>query len=113
MGDSSLSAHDRIKELMQKSKKKKKKKKKRSNDNLSSLRTVRYNKYHLDGAQFRWMNEMLYNSTSSDAKTKIKNHQKEFSEYHRAYNEIVKNEWPESPLQKIIKSITKKISQLR
>jgi len=65
----------------------------------------------LDGAQFRWMNQMLYNTTGRDAKQKIQEHKQEFSEYHQIYNDIVSNEWPESPLEKLIRSILKKLSK--
>ena len=123
--DTNLSAHERIQELLGKSKKKKHKRSKNRNRNknknkklssLSSLRKFNNNhnnqmKHNLDGAQFRWMNQMLYNTTGHDAKQKIKNYENEFIEYHKAYNDIVENEWPESPLQKIIKSITKKLGK--
>eukprot|EP01083_Nonionella_stella_P235690 828442_1 len=100
--NTSISPHQRIQELLHKSKKKNKNKNKNKNKS----------KTQLNKAQFRWMNEMLYNSTGTDAKNKIKHHKNEFIEYHKTYNNIVQNEWPESPLEKIIKSITIKLKKL-
>ncbi len=70
----------------------------------------RWNENALHSAQFRWMNEMLYNSTGQDAKNKInKDYKQEFMAYHAAYDGIVQKEWPESPLQKMITTITKRL----
>mmetsp|Transcript_42209 Transcript_42209/g.69551 ORF Transcript_42209/g.69551 Transcript_42209/m.69551 type:complete len:392 (+) Transcript_42209:37-1212(+) len=135
--DISVSPHHRIQELLRKSKKRKHNKpaaavpktiKKRSNKKMTSLAALRQSQLStananantdsettigpLHGAQFRWMNEMLYNTSGRDAQTRIREHENEFIDYHKTYNEIVSNEWPESPLEKIIKSITKKLNNL-
>eukprot|EP01083_Nonionella_stella_P051643 137112_1 len=116
--DVSLTPHQRIQELMRKSKKsknkrhQKKKTQPKNTSNRKSNNQQTHSNTQLDGAQFRWMNEMLYNSTGNEAMNRIQEHKSEFIEYHQAYNDIVQNQWPQSPLQRIIRSITKKLTKI-
>lgn len=117
-----LSVHDRINELMKKGKSKrkfkgKKSKNKRKKKQIISLAELRKNNNNnnnsnSNGSQFRWMNQMLYNITGYQAKDEMRNYENEFKEYHQTYNDIVENEWPENPLQTIIKSISKKLNKI-
>ncbi len=59
----------------------------------------------LEGAQFRWINELLYNSTGKKALKYVRENPKEFGEYHTAYNRITSENWPNSPLRHIITSL--------
>ena len=55
----------------------------------------------LSGAQFRWINEQLYTTTSKKALSIFQDDPSLFSVYHRGFLEQA-SKWPTSPLEKII-----------
>lgn len=60
----------------------------------------------LKASRFRYINEQLYTSSSSDAVKMFKEDPDAFTVYHDGYRSQVQN-WPANPLHRIIKAIRK------
>lgn len=61
----------------------------------------------LEAARFRYINEVLYTTTSSEAKRMFKQDPKAFGVYHRGFTTQVQY-WPENPVDTIISFICQK-----
>lgn len=59
----------------------------------------------LKSARFRWLNEQLYSSSSSDAVTYFKEDPEAYDAYHSGYRNQVA-QWPLNPVDVIVKSIS-------
>lgn len=60
----------------------------------------------LKGSRFRFLNECLYKSKSSEAVQMFKEDPEAFSVYHEGYRQQVTH-WPTNPLDRIIKAVRK------
>lgn len=60
----------------------------------------------LKSSRFRFLNECLYKSQSSEAVKMFKEDPAAFDVYHEGYRQQVQN-WPTNPLDRIIKSVRK------
>lgn len=58
----------------------------------------------LESARFRYINELLYTSTSGEAKRMFRQDPQAFGVYHRGYTAQVQR-WPDNPVDKIISFI--------
>lgn len=65
----------------------------------------------LEAARFRYINEVLYTTTSSEAKRMFKQDPKAFEVYHHGFTTQVQH-WPENPVDTIISFIRQKPSTL-
>lgn len=57
----------------------------------------------LSGARFRWINEQLYTTSSSDALSLFKKQPHVFEEYHQGFKHQVES-WPENPVDTMVKN---------
>lgn len=57
----------------------------------------------LSGARFRWINEQLYTTSSSDALSLFKKQPHVFDEYHQGFKHQVES-WPENPVDTMVKN---------
>ncbi|KAI5098753.1 ribosomal RNA-processing protein 8 isoform X1 [Silurus meridionalis] len=78
-------------------------------DRSSALRS-RMEK-RLESARFRYINELLYTSTSGEAKRMFKQDPDAIKIYHKGYTEQVK-QWPANPVDSIISYIRQRSSSL-
>ncbi|XP_058269646.1 ribosomal RNA-processing protein 8 [Hemibagrus wyckioides] len=78
-------------------------------DRSSALRS-RMEK-RLESARFRYINELLYTTTSGEAKRMFKQDPDAIRIYHRGYTEQVKH-WPANPVDSIISYIRQRSSSL-
>ncbi|KAL5530539.1 RRP8 [Sanghuangporus sanghuang] len=62
-------------------------------------------KQSLDGARFRWINEMLYKLDSRDAERLINENPTIFDEYHLGFRRQVTS-WPKNPVDHFIKTLS-------
>ncbi|KAL5527200.1 hypothetical protein ACEPAG_5991 [Sanghuangporus baumii] len=62
-------------------------------------------KQSLDGARFRWINEMLYKSGSREAARLINENSTIFDEYHVGFRRQVTS-WPKNPVDHFIKALS-------
>ncbi|TDL29614.1 hypothetical protein BD410DRAFT_780076 [Rickenella mellea] len=62
---------------------------------LTALQTSMKNS--LDGARFRWINELLYKSDSLEAHQMMQDNPKAYEEYHTGFRHQVKS-WPSNPV---------------
>ncbi|KZW04000.1 hypothetical protein EXIGLDRAFT_599964 [Exidia glandulosa HHB12029] len=76
---------------------------------LTSLQANMKNK--LDGARFRWINEVLYKSDSADAVTLMRNDPKVFDEYHTGFRRQVES-WPTNPVDIYISQLSSSTTPL-
>lgn len=60
----------------------------------------------LKSSRFRFINEELYKSKSSDAVKMFREDPEAFSVYHEGYRQQVTH-WPSNPLDRIIKAVRK------
>lgn len=60
----------------------------------------------LKGARFRFINETLYTTTSTEAMQMFKEDPTAYQVYHEGYN-MQKAQWPLDPLDLIIKQLKK------
>jgi len=74
-------------------------------DELTPLQSKMQTK--LQGSRFRWINEKLYSSETSDAVKLFQENPNLFEEYHNGYRNQV-SKWPIKPLNLIIKFFKKK-----
>lgn len=58
----------------------------------------------MEGARFRWLNEQLYTSTSTEAMAMFRDEPNLFEVYHRGFETQV-SKWPSDPLDHIIADI--------
>ena len=58
----------------------------------------------LQGARFRWINEMLYKETGAEALARFQSDKSMFDEYHTGYATQV-DKWPEDPLDRVIELV--------
>ncbi|KAK7882052.1 hypothetical protein WMY93_028226 [Mugilogobius chulae] len=65
----------------------------------------------LDSARFRYINEVLYSSTSREARRMFSQDQEAFWVYHRGYSAQVQR-WPHNPVDDIIQFIKQKPASL-
>jgi len=63
-------------------------------------------KKSLDGARFRWINEVLYKTDSAEAHRMMKDDPKVFQEYHTGFRHQV-NAWPTNPVSHYISELAK------
>ena len=63
---------------------------------------------HMQGSQFRKINEMLYTSSGSEAAEFFKSNRSAFSEYHEGYAAQMKS-WPIDPVRRIADWIMEKV----
>ncbi|XP_011494065.1 PREDICTED: ribosomal RNA-processing protein 8 [Ceratosolen solmsi marchali] len=61
---------------------------------------------HLRSSRFRYLNEQMYNNTSSESKVYFQGDPQAFYAYHEGYKQQVAR-WPINPLNVIIESISK------
>ncbi|CAF1055727.1 unnamed protein product [Didymodactylos carnosus] len=66
---------------------------------------------HMSSSRFRYLNEQLYRSTSSQAEELFKSDPQAFYAYHRGFDDSMKK-WPNNPLNDIIKYVNKRSSKL-
>ncbi|WWD04935.1 hypothetical protein V865_003006 [Kwoniella europaea PYCC6329] len=59
----------------------------------------------LEGARFRWINEQLYSTPSTEAVEMMKKDPKIFADYHMTHRVLTAG-WPSPPLQHIIKALS-------
>ncbi|WVF69244.1 hypothetical protein IAT40_004020 [Kwoniella sp. CBS 6097] len=59
----------------------------------------------LEGARFRWINEQLYSTPSTDAVAMMKKDPKIFADYHNTHR-LLTSGWPSPPLPHIIKTLS-------
>ncbi|WVQ96742.1 hypothetical protein IAU59_003849 [Kwoniella sp. CBS 9459] len=59
----------------------------------------------LEGARFRWINEQLYSTPSTDAVAMMKKDPKIFADYHQTHRLLTAG-WPSPPLPHIIKTLS-------
>lgn len=78
-------------------------------DRSSALRSRM--EQRLESARFRFINELLYSSTSGEAKRMFKQDPEAFGIYHRGYTAQVQR-WPANPVDQIISYIQKKLPSL-
>ncbi|EGO01861.1 hypothetical protein SERLA73DRAFT_177408 [Serpula lacrymans var. lacrymans S7.3] len=72
----------------------------------SSLTTLQKGmKGSLDGARFRWINELLYKSVSSEAVHMMKENPNVFEEYHSGFRHQVQS-WPSNPVSHYISKLS-------
>ncbi len=74
-------------------------------DRSASLRSRM--EQRLESARFRYINEVLYSTTSSEAKRMFKQDPQAFGIYHRGYTAQVQR-WPANPVDEIISYIRQK-----
>lgn len=74
-------------------------------DRSASLRSRM--EQRLESARFRYINEVLYSTTSSEAKRMFKQDPEAFGIYHRGYTAQV-HRWPANPVDAIISYISQK-----
>lgn len=60
----------------------------------------------LKGSRFRYINEQLYTTPSSEAMKIFEEDESAFSAYHEGYRHQI-SQWPMNPLDRIIKQINK------
>ncbi|KAK7695545.1 hypothetical protein QCA50_000181 [Cerrena zonata] len=72
--------------------------------NLTSLQSKMKNS--LEGARFRWINEMLYKSDSQHAHEMMRDDPNVFSEYHTGFRHQVQS-WPSNPVGHYISVLSK------
>ncbi|XP_066518554.1 uncharacterized protein rrp8 [Hoplias malabaricus] len=89
--------------------KKSKEERKSTIDRSSALRS-RMEK-RLESARFRYINELLYTSTSGEAKRMFQQDPDAIGVYHKGYTEQVK-QWPANPVDSIISYIRQKPASL-
>ena len=65
-------------------------------------------KLRLDGARFRYLNEMLYTTTGSQSLERFQKEPQLFEEYHRGFEAQV-SKWPENPLHMIRDKLVRRI----
>ncbi|KAJ0064057.1 hypothetical protein NL108_017845, partial [Boleophthalmus pectinirostris] len=65
----------------------------------------------LEAARFRYINEVLYSSSSKEARRMFTQDQEAFWVYHRGYSAQV-NRWPQNPVDQIIQFIKQKPASL-
>ncbi|KAA8594158.1 ribosomal RNA-processing protein 8 [Etheostoma spectabile] len=78
-------------------------------DRSASLRSRM--EQRLESARFRYINEVLYSTSSGEAKRMFKQDPQAFGIYHRGYTAQVQR-WPSNPVDAIISYIIKKPSSL-
>ncbi|KAL7831593.1 hypothetical protein AOLI_G00291410 [Acnodon oligacanthus] len=86
-----------------------KEERKNPTDRSSALRARM--KKRLESARFRYINELLYTSTSGEAKRMFKQDLDAIGIYHKGYTEQVKR-WPANPVDSIITYIRQKPASL-
>lgn len=62
-------------------------------------------KTSLEGARFRWINEVLYTTNSSKSHEMIRDDPSVFQEYHNGFRRQVLS-WPENPVQQFIATLS-------
>ncbi|WVR06289.1 hypothetical protein IAU60_003319 [Kwoniella sp. DSM 27419] len=72
-------------------------------DNLTDMQQKMQAK--LEGARFRWINEQLYSTPSTEAVAMMKKDPKIFADYHQTHR-LLTSGWPQPPLPHIIKTLT-------
>ncbi|XP_036414877.1 ribosomal RNA-processing protein 8 [Colossoma macropomum] len=99
----------KLTEEKQETSKTSKEERKNPTDRSSALR-ARMEK-RLESARFRYINELLYTSTSGEAKRMFKQDPDAIGIYHKGYTEQVKR-WPANPVDSIISYIRQKPGSL-
>lgn len=79
--------------------------KKKAKNNVSGSLTDKL-KDSLKSSRFRFLNECLYKSQSSEAVQMFKEDPEAFAVYHEGYRQQVTH-WPTNPLDRIIKAVRK------
>ncbi|KAG0705508.1 methyltransferase-domain-containing protein [Suillus ampliporus] len=75
-------------------------------DEVSGLTSLQKGmKESLDGARFRWINELLYKSDSSEAVRMMKEDPAVFHDYHSGFRHQVQS-WPSNPVSHYISQLT-------
>ncbi|KAG2077575.1 hypothetical protein BDR04DRAFT_1088654 [Suillus decipiens] len=75
-------------------------------DEVSGLTTLQKGmKESLDGARFRWINELLYKSDSSEAVRMMKEDPAVFHDYHSGFRHQVQS-WPSNPVSHYISQLS-------
>ncbi|KAA8907663.1 hypothetical protein TRICI_004954 [Trichomonascus ciferrii] len=64
----------------------------------------------LAGSRFRWINEQLYTSTSSDALKLIEENPDMFDEYHNGFRNQVKS-WPQNPVDAFLDQVKERLNK--
>ncbi|OAX42920.1 hypothetical protein K503DRAFT_682308 [Rhizopogon vinicolor AM-OR11-026] len=75
-------------------------------DGVSGLTSLQKGmKESLDGARFRWINELLYKSDSSEAVRMMKEDPAVFNDYHSGFRHQVQS-WPSNPVSHYISQLS-------